>query len=233
MHALANLGRLQRSRSRPPIPRQAMRTSAGTRRSPSLLFSSRELQALQEARPEGGAGMQSSTECDTERGTEASSGAKAKSKPQPYSAFRRHEGRTLSPRPYFQRGDQVGAADRPPTPRPTSTSQPLALADRSASPARRPLLVRKRQPRRSTSRSSRPAPARSSRPSPPRSSGPSPPRSSQLAPSRSTRPSPIRPYRQSSQPPPSRSPRPSPPRSYRQSSPRLARSPDDSRKPTS
>ena len=167
IHALANLGSLRRSRSRPPIQRQAMRTSAGTRRSPSLLFSSRELQALQEARPEGGADMQSSTECDTERGAEASSGAKAKSKPQPYSAFWRHAGRTLSPRPYFQRGDQVGAADRPPTPRPTSTRQPLALADRSASPARRPLLLRKRQPRRSTSRS-----LRSSRPSPPRSAGP-------------------------------------------------------------
>ena len=52
-------------------------------------------------------------------------------KPQPFSSFQRpqrqHQGRTLSPRPYYQRGDHVGAADKTATPRPTTTKQPLAL----------------------------------------------------------------------------------------------------------
>ncbi|CAE7705352.1 tauD [Symbiodinium sp. CCMP2592] len=100
---------------RPPLKRirkEARATTAATRRSPSLLFSQEELRALQAANPQGV--VQSSTDVaeDTETGQSAAgSGAKAKRKAQPFSAFRKHEGRTMSPRPYFQRSDQLGAGE--------------------------------------------------------------------------------------------------------------------------
>ena len=138
----------ERGRSRPPLQRQAMRTTAATRRSPSLILSPQELAALQQVHPHGGA--LSSTEADT--AGEASSGVRPKMKPQPFSAFQRrarqHQGRTLSPRPYYQRGDQLGAGDKPTTPRPTSTRHPLAISDnRTPETISRPLLVRKKQPK--------------------------------------------------------------------------------------
>ena len=70
---------------------------------------------------------------DTDRTAATSSGVRPKMKPQPFSAFaRHHQGRTLSPRPYYQRGDQVGAADKVTprtTPRPTRAAHPLAIPD--------------------------------------------------------------------------------------------------------
>ena len=143
-------------RSRPPIQRQAMRTTAATRRSPSLILSPQELTALQQVHLHGSA--PSSTEADTVG--EASSGVRPKMKPQPFSVFQRparqHAGRTLSPRPYYQRGDQPGAGDQPATPRPTSTRQPLPIADnRAPETTSRPLLIRKKTPKTSVLRSSR------------------------------------------------------------------------------
>ncbi|CAE7258432.1 unnamed protein product [Symbiodinium sp. CCMP2592] len=80
---------------RPPLKRmrkEARATTAATRRSPSLLFSQEELQALQIANPQGI--TQDSTAEDTEQSA-VESGAKAKRKAQPFSAFRKHEGRTI------------------------------------------------------------------------------------------------------------------------------------------
>ena len=74
---IASGGR-ERGRSRPPIQRQAMRTTAATRRSPSLILSPQELTALQQVHPHGSA--PSSTEADTVG--EASSGVRPKMKPQ-------------------------------------------------------------------------------------------------------------------------------------------------------
>ena len=154
---IASGGR-ERGRSRPPIQRQAMRTTAATRRSPSLILSPQELTALQQVHPHGGA--PSSTEADTVG--EASSGVRPKMKPQPqpFSVFQRparqHEGRTLSPGPYYRRGDQLGAGDQPATPRPTSTRQPLTIADsRTPETISRPLLIRQKQSKTSSLRSSR------------------------------------------------------------------------------
>ena len=127
------------ARSRPPIQRarrEAMATTAATRRSPNLILSQRELEALQSASP----WRKSSTLLHRSRRgragnprQEPSSGVRPKMRPQPFSAFQRpasqHEGRTLSPRPYYQRGDQVGAADKTATPRPTRAAHPLALPD--------------------------------------------------------------------------------------------------------
>ena len=53
--------------------------------------------------------------CSTDAEASASgSGARAKMRPRPFTAFQRpgrpHEGRTLSPGPYYRRGDQPGAA---------------------------------------------------------------------------------------------------------------------------
>ena len=81
-------------------------------------------------------------------------------KPQPFSVFQRparqHAGRTLSPRPCYQRGDQPGAGDQPATPRPTSTRQPLPIADnRAPETTSRPLFIRKKTPKTSVLRSSR------------------------------------------------------------------------------
>ena len=139
------------SRNRPPIQRasrEAMATTAATRRSPSLILSQRELDALQKVHPRGGKDVHSSTDAadDTDRTVATSSGVSPKMRPQPFSVFQRparhHQGRTLSPRPYYQRGDQVGAADRVTTPRPTRA--PLALPDLEQTRApSRPLLVRK------------------------------------------------------------------------------------------
>ena len=109
------------SRNRPPIQRarrEAVATTAATRRSPSLILSQRELEALQKVHHRGGKDAHSTDTADETDRTVAS-GVRPKMKPQPFSAFaRHHQGRTLSPRPYYQRGDQVGAADKV-TPRTT------------------------------------------------------------------------------------------------------------------
>ena len=87
---------------------------------------------------------------DTHRTVATSSGVRPKMRPQPFSAVaKHHQGRTLSPRPYYQRGAQAGAADRVTTPRttprPTRAAHPLAIPDlkQTGAPSR-PLLVRKR-----------------------------------------------------------------------------------------
>ena len=121
------------SRHRPPIQRarrEAMATTAATRRPPSLILSQRELDALHKVHPRGGKDVHSSTDAadDADRTVETASGVRPKMGPQPFSVFQRparqHQGRTLSPRPYYQRGDQVGAADRAATPRPTRAGTP-------------------------------------------------------------------------------------------------------------
>ncbi|CAE7453002.1 unnamed protein product [Symbiodinium sp. CCMP2592] len=164
---------LSGDQGRPPLKRirkEARNTTAATRRSPSLLFSQEELQALQAANPQGT--TQDSTAEDTEQSA-VGSGAKAKRKAQPFSAFRKHEGRTMSPRPYFQRSDQLGAGEAPPTPRPSSSSglpalPPVPLQTTASTRPARPLLVRKRtmdsrSPRRNPSRRS-PSDSRTTRP---------------------------------------------------------------------
>eukprot|EP00439_Symbiodinium_sp_Y106_P055324 s4670_g7.t1 len=98
------------SRNRPPIQRarrEAVATTAATRRSPSLILSQRELEALQKVHHRGGKDAHSTDTADETDRTVAS-GVRPKMKPQPFSALaRHHQGRTLSPRPYYQRGDQV------------------------------------------------------------------------------------------------------------------------------
>ncbi|CAE7444363.1 unnamed protein product [Symbiodinium sp. CCMP2592] len=85
---------------RPPLKRireEARATTAATRRSPSLLFSHEELRALQAANPQGVVQSFADVAEDTETGQSAAgSGAKAKKKAQPFSAFRKHEGRTMT-----------------------------------------------------------------------------------------------------------------------------------------
>ncbi|CAE7679244.1 unnamed protein product [Symbiodinium sp. CCMP2592] len=95
---------------RPPLKRirkEARTTTAATRRSPSLLFSQQELQALQAANPHGT--TQDSTAEDTEQSA-VGSGAKAKRKAQPFSAFRKHEGRTMRSPAYAKTVIFVGIA---------------------------------------------------------------------------------------------------------------------------
>ncbi|CAE7248271.1 unnamed protein product [Symbiodinium sp. CCMP2592] len=95
---------------RPPlkkIRKEARTTTAATRRSPSLLFSQEELQALQAANPHGT--TQDSTAEDTEQSA-VGSGAKAKRKAQPFSAFRKHEGRTMRSSAYAETFIFVGIA---------------------------------------------------------------------------------------------------------------------------
>ena len=142
------------SRHRPPIQRarrEAMATTAATRRPPSLILSQRELDALHKVHPRGGKDVHSSTDAadDADRTVETASGVRPKMGPQPFSVFQRparqHQGRTLSPRPYYQRGDQVGAADRATTLRPTRAGTPSPFQDLQQTRApSRPLLVRKR-----------------------------------------------------------------------------------------
>ena len=90
--AFAALGQGQASaaRRRTPIQRarrEAMATTAATRRSPSLILSQRELEALQKVHPRGGKDIHSSTEAaeDTDRAgdlrQEPSSGVRPKMRP--------------------------------------------------------------------------------------------------------------------------------------------------------
>ena len=157
VNAFAALGQ----NSRPPLRRgrredraSAAATNAATRRSPSLTLTDQELEALQHSHPQGAQNLLSSTDAEASAG---GSGVRPKMNPRPFSAFQRpgrpHEGRTLSPGPYYRRGDQLGAADKSATPRPTVTQ---AFMDQAMPPPARPLLIRRRQqqtsPRRSSSR---------------------------------------------------------------------------------
>ena len=228
-------------RSRPPIQRQAMRTTAATRRSPSLILSPQELTALQQVHLHGSA--PSSTEADTVG--EASSGVRPKMKPQPFSVFQRparqHAGRTLSPRPYYQRGDQPGAGDQPATPRPTSTRQPLPIADnRAPETTSRPLLIRKSVLRSSrTSRSRTPKRTSPTRRTPKKDSRSPQKTSLSMDSRRTTRKIPVlksrsRTPRADSRTPTPRTSRSRTPRASRLPTPRTSRSPTPraSRSPT-
>ena len=165
MSAFAGLGSGAQN-TRPPLRRgrrEASATNAANRRSPSLILTQRELAALQQSHPEGAQDLLSSTDADANlSGNASGSGARAKMRAQPFSAFQRpqrqHEGRTLSPGPYYRRGDQIGAGDASIVPKPTMTQ---ALMDEGMAPPTRPLLVRRRQPQTSLQRSPKRSPRRS------------------------------------------------------------------------
>ena len=166
LSAFAGLGSGAQN-TRPPLRRgrrEASATNASNRRSPSLILTQRELAALQQSHPQGAQNLLSSTDAEANfSGNASGSGARAKMRAQPFSAFQRpqrqHAGRTLSPGPYYRRGDQLEAGDASIVPKPTMTK---ALMDEAMSPPTRPLLVRRRQPQTSPRRSPRRSPYRQS-----------------------------------------------------------------------
>ena len=131
-----------------------------------LTASARELSALQEIHDEH-AEYSSTDARPSARSIWTSIDAEAarpRVRPRPFSVFqqppRQHAGRTISPRPYFQRNMQVGAGDVVPQPRPSSTQNTRSPSTRpprrrSPTPASRPRLPPTSKPR-SPPRTTRP-----------------------------------------------------------------------------
>ena len=121
--------------------------TAANRRSPTLLLTPQELDALQgvHARQDRELTSAGSTDLPGQEPreprsiwrTQQAEAARPKIRPQPFTAFQRpprqHQGRTLSPRPYYRPIDQVGAADVVVKATPTSTSTPTPSAALGAS----------------------------------------------------------------------------------------------------